>query len=459
MLIINIKSLVGVEPTKGVNRPYVAGADMDVLHSIDNAFVVISPIGSGGNSGRILDYGSMDELGGARGAQNYIAEYVAEHGKDSVVDASGRIVMPSYCDSHTHIVYSGSREGEFIDKIKGMSYEQIAQRGGGILNSADRLREASEDELYAEAEMRVRQMIAAGTGAIEIKSGYGLSAESEMKMLRVVRRLREQMPVAVRANLLAAHAVGREFAGRQGEYVDMIIRDIIPAVAREGLADFIDVFCDKGFFTVQETARMLAAGAAVGIRGKIHANELAESGGIEVGVEYGALSVDHLEFTGDAQIECLLGSFSSPGNSLPISVGSAGSVEGVVYRGTMPTLLPGAAFFLEMEYPPVRKMIDAGLPVALASDYNPGSSPSPSMKFVISLACIKMKMTPAEAINAATLNSAYAMGVSDQYGSVGVGKVGNLQILKPVSSLEFLPYAYTTELVDQVVLGGRLIAL
>lgn len=413
MLLVNIQLLVGVEPSRENLREWVAGAEMDHLGMIENAYLLM-------DGQKIVDYGPMEQL-------------PAEYAKMERLDLKGQIVMPAFCDSHTHIVYAGSREGEFIDKIKGMSYEQIARRGGGILNSSDRLRETSEDELYAQALARVNEMVAQGTGAAEIKSGYGLSLESELKMLRVIKRLKETTPLTIKATLLAAHAVGREFAGRQDEYVDMIVRDIIPAVGREKLADFVDVFCDKGFFTVEQTDRMLKAGAEWGMVPKIHANELAESGGIEIGVANNALSVDHLEFTGPAQIECLKNS------------------------RTMATLLPGAAFFLEMEYPPVRNMISAGLPVALASDYNPGSSPSASMKFVLSLACIKMKMTPAEAINAATLNSAYAMGLSSTHGSIGIGKRANIVVLKPISSLEFLPYAYTADLVDKVILGGKIV--
>lgn len=413
MLLVNIKELVGVEPSKENLREWVAGSEMDHLNVIQNAYLLM-------DGQRIADYGTMEQM-------------PSEYANVERLDLQGQIVMPAFCDSHTHIVYAGSREGEFIDKIKGLSYEQIAQRGGGILNSSDRLRETSEDELYAQALARVNEMVAQGTGAAEIKSGYGLSLESELKMLRVIKRLNETTPLTIKATLLAAHAVGREFAGRQGEYVDMIVRDIIPVVGREKLADYVDVFCDKGFFTVEETDRMLKAGAEWGMAPKIHANELAESGGIEIGVKNNALSVDHLEFTGPAQIECLKNS------------------------RTMPTLLPGAAFFLEMEYPPVRNMIAAGLPVALASDYNPGSSPSASMKFVLSLACIKMKMTPAEAINAATLNSAYAMGLSATHGSIGINKRANLVVLKPISSLEFLPYAYTADLVDKVILGGKIV--
>lgn len=352
---------------------------------------------------------------------------------DEIIDATGKIVMPTFCDSHTHIVYAGSREMEFIDKINGLSYEEIAQRGGGILNSAKRLHDATEEELYAEALARVNEMISMGTGAAEIKSGYGLSTADELKMLRVIKRLRETTPLTIRATFLGAHAVPAEYKGRQSEYVDLIVNEMIPAVGREGLAEFVDSFCDKGFFTCEETERMMVEAAKYGMRPKIHANELALSGGIQIGVKHNALSVDHLEFTGDEEIEVLKGS------------------------GTMPTILPGAAFFLGMEYPPVRKMIDSGLPVALASDFNPGSSPSGNMKFILSLATVIMKLTPEEAINAATINSAYAMGISDTHGSICVGKRANVMILKEMSSLYFMPYAYTSDLIDSVILGGKLV--
>ncbi|MDR1123904.1 MAG: imidazolonepropionase, partial [Elusimicrobiota bacterium] len=352
---------------------------------------------------------------------------------DEIIDAAGAVVLPAFCDSHTHIVYAGSREGEFVDQINGLSYVEIAQRGGGILNSAALLHNATEDELYAAAHARLDEMLAAGTGSVEIKSGYGLNTHDEIKMLRVIRRLKETSPMTIRATFLGAHAVPGEYKGRQGEYVDLICREMLPAVGAEKLADFIDVFCDKGFFTVEETAKMLECGAKYGLRPKIHANELAASGGIQTGVAHNALSVDHLEFTGDEEIACLLKS------------------------ATMPTLLPGAAFFLEMDYPPARKMIDAGLGVALASDYNPGSSPSGNMKFILSLACIKMKMNPNEAVNAATLNGAYAMGVQNTQGSITAGKRADLLITKPVPSLEFLPYFYGAPLTGKMVLGGKIV--
>ncbi len=410
ILIKNIKKLVQVEKSP---RVWVAGADMAKVNSIDNAFLYIE-------KGVIADFGEMAKA--------------PKVSKDvEVIDATGRMVFPSFCDSHTHLVYAGSREIEYIDKIKGLSYEEIAKRGGGILNSAKRLHDASEDELYNQSLQRINEIISLGTGAVEIKSGYGLSTEDELKMLRVIKRLKETTPITIKATFLGAHAVPAEYKGKQGEYVDLIINEMIPMVASEDLADYIDVFCDKGFFTVEETDRMLIAGMKYGLKAKIHANELDYSGGIQVGVKYGAISVDHLEFTGDEEIQCLLKS------------------------ETMPTLLPGAAFFLGMVDPPVRKMINAGLPIAMASDYNPGSSPSGDMKFVMSLGCIKMKMLPEEVINAVTINSAYAMGISDTHGSIAKGKVANVFITKPIPSYEFIPYAYTTKLVDTTILNGKII--
>lgn len=407
LLVKNIKKLVQVE---NLPKRWVAGKEMQNLPCINDAFLLVS-------DGLIADFGPMSEC--------------PELENVKVVDASGRMVFPSFCDSHTHIVYAGSREIEYIDKIRGLSYEEIAKRGGGILNSAQRLREASEDVLFESAMERVSEIISLGTGAVEIKSGYGLSTESELKMLRVARRIKCESPLTVKTTFLGAHAVPVEYKGRQSEYVDLIVKEMIPAVAAERLADYVDVFCDKGFFTVEETDRMLEAASKYGLRPKIHANELDFSGGVQVGVKHSALSVDHLEFMGEKEIAVLLEST------------------------TMPTLLPGAAFFLEMEYPPVRKMIEAGLPVALASDYNPGSSPSGDMKFVLSLACVKMKMLPEEAINAATINSAYAMGISSTHGSISRGKVANFYITKPIPSYEFMPYAYTQKLVDEVYLNGK----
>lgn len=407
LLVKNIGRIVGIETEGRLRR---CGAEMDRLDTLDDAWLLT-------DGERIAAFGRMSDLG--------------ETDADRIVDAAGGMLFPSFCDSHTHLVYAGSREQEFLDKINGLSYEEIARRGGGILNSADRLHETSEEELYRQAMERIREIIAMGTGCVEIKSGYGLSTEDELKMLRVIRRIRETSPLEVRATFLGAHAVARAYRGRQGEYVDLICREMLPAVAREGLADFIDVFCDAGFFTVEETERMLAEGRRYGLRGKIHANELAVSGGVQAGVRCGTLSVDHLERSGAEEIEALRGS------------------------ETMPTLLPGAAFFLGMSYPPAREMIRAGLGVALASDYNPGSSPSGNMRMVVALASIRMRMTPAEAIHAATLNGAYAMGLSDRFGSITPGKTANFFLTRPMPSVEFFSYAYQTPLIDRVFLRGE----
>ena len=349
------------------------------------------------------------------------------------IDAEGGFVMPAFCDSHTHIVYAGCRDGEFRDKIAGLSYEEIAARGGGILNSADLLHETSEDELYHQAMVRVNEIMAMGTGAVEIKSGYGLTVEDELKMLRVIRRIKETTPLTVKANFLGAHAVGRAYKGRQSEYVDLVCNEMLPRVAEEGLADYVDVFCDTGFFTVEETDRILAEAAKYGITPKIHANELEVSGGVQVGVKHNALSVDHLEKTTEVEIEALRGS------------------------GTMPTMLPGCSFFLGIPYGNAKGYIEAGLPVALASDYNPGSSPSGNMRFVMALGCIRMRLTPEQSFNACTINSAYAMGVSDIVGSITKGKKANIIITKPVPSLAFIPYSHQTPVISRVMLDGKII--
>ena len=347
----------------------------------------------------------------------------------TVVDAAGGAVLPSFCDSHTHLVYAGSREQEFTDKINGLSYEEIARRGGGILNSADRLHDMSEDDLYHASMQRVNEIIRKGTGAVEIKSGYGLNTADELKMLRVIRRIKESSPVTVVSTFLGAHAVARGHC--QSDYVDMVVNEMLPAVAAEGLADYVDVFCDRGFFTPEETIRILETGMKYGLRGKIHGQELAPSGGVEVAVRCGALSVDHLESMTDDDITMLKGS------------------------DVMPTALPGTSFFLNMPFAPARKMIQQGLGVAVASDYNPGSTPSGDMKFVVSLACIKMRLQPAEALNAATLNSAYAMGLSHTHGSIAVGKVANCFVTEPIPSLDYIPYAYTQPVIRRVFLNGR----
>ena len=407
LLVKNIGYIVGIDDSR---RTRVAGEDMSNIGMLENAWLLTE-------GERICDYGTMESMPNEEGHE--------------VIDAKGGWLFPSFCDSHTHIVYAGSREQEFLDKINGLSYEEIAKRGGGILNSADRLHDTSEEELYRQAMERIDEIVSMGTGLVEIKSGYGLTLEDELKILRVIRRIKESAPLAVRATFLGAHAVGRAYKGRQSDYVEHVCNEMIPAVAKDGLADFVDVFCDKGFFTVEETAKIIETGARYGLRAKIHANELAISGGVEVGVEHNALSVDHLESMGEEQIEALKGS------------------------ETMPTMLPGCAFFLGIGYPPARKMIDAGLAVALASDYNPGTAPSGNMRFVASLASIKMKMTPAEALNAATLNSACAMGESMDYGSITRGKVANFYITKPLPSLAYLPYAHQTPIIKEIILKGK----
>jgi len=411
LLIKNIKSLVNIQDE---STKFVAGKDLQNLNCINNAYLLIE-------EDKISDYGKMDEL--------KLNDFDGE-----TLDAEGRLVFPSFCDSHTHLVYAGSREVEYSDKIRGLSYEEIAKRGGGILNSAKLLHNTSEDSLYEQSLKRINEIIGFGTGAVEIKSGYGLTVEDELKMLRVIKRLKETTPVTIKSTFLGAHAVPAEYKGKQDDYVNIVINEMIPQVASEDLADYIDVFCDKGFFTVAQTDRILMAGLKYGLRPKIHANELDYSGGIQVGVKYDALSVDHLEFTGDDEIKALKNS------------------------ETMPTLLPGAAFFLGMIDPPVRKMIDAGLPIALASDYNPGSSPSGNMKFIMSLGTIKLRMLPEEVIQATTINGAYAMGVNDEMGSITKGKKANVYITKKIPGYEFMPYAYTSHLIDKVILNGKLIS-
>lgn len=405
-LITNIKSLVQVEDTA---REAVCGKDMAEVKTIENAYLLIE-------DDKIADFGTMDTL---------------SENADMTIDAKQRFVLPSFCDSHTHLVYAGSREIEYIDKIRGLSYEEIAKRGGGILNSAKRLQEASEDELFEDAMQRLEEIISYGTGAVEIKSGYGLTTEAELKMLRVIRRLKEASPLTIKANFLGAHGVPLEYRGRQGDFVNLVIDEMIPQVAKENLAEFIDVFCDTGFFTVEETARMLEAGTKHGLVPKIHANELDYSGGIEVGVKYGALSVDHLECVGEKEIATLKTS------------------------KTMPTILPGAAFFLNMPYSPARKMIEAGLPVAMASDFNPGSSPSGNMQMVLTFACVNYHLTPQEAINATTINSAYAMGISRTHGSIAKGKQANFYITKDIPTIEYIPYYYGTNKVERTFLNGK----
>ena len=400
-LITNIGILAGTTETSLLQRK---GSEMKVYETHQNAWLLVE-------DGFFKDWGtdSPPDIIDA-----------------DIINAEGGAVLPSFCDSHTHLVYADSREQEFVDKIKGLSYEEIARRGGGILNSTDRLHQMSEEELYEQSMHRIDEIIRKGTGAVEIKSGYGLRTEDELKMLRVIRRIRETSPIKVVSTFLGAHAVARGMT--QKDYVELVISEMIPAVA--SLADFIDVFCDRGFFTPEETARILEAGAHYGLRPKIHGQELADSGGVEVAVKHQALSVDHLESMTDRDIKLLHNS------------------------DTMPTCLPGTSFFLNMPFAPARKMIDEGLGIAIASDYNPGSTPSGDMRFCVSLACIKMRLLPEEAFNAVSINSAYAMGVSDKYGSIAKGKVANFLITKPLPSLAYIPYAYTQPFIREVYLHG-----
>ena len=408
-LIKNIKSLVNTEDN---HRKWVAGNEMSKLNTIDNAYLIIS-------EDKIDDFGKMEDL-----------QEIPE--AEKTIDATGKMVFPSFCDSHTHLVYAGSREIEYGDKIRGLSYEEIAKRGGGILNSAKRLHETSEDSLYEQSLQRVKEIIQLGTGAVEIKSGYGLTVEDELKMLRVIKRLKENTPVTITSTFLGAHSIPSEYKDDPDKYVDVVVNEMIPEVGKENLAEFVDVFCDRGFFTVEQTERILEASAKYGMKPKIHANELDFSGGIQVGVKHGALSVDHLEYTGDKEINELFKS------------------------DTMPTLLPGAALFLGLINPPARDMIQAGLPIALASDYNPGSSPSGNMKLIMSLGTIKLKMLPEEVIHATTINGAYAMGLNDSLGSIAKGKKANLFITKEIPSYEFMPYAYGSYLIDKPILNGEI---
>ena len=405
-LVTNIGILAGLDTEL---KPRLSGKDMSFFKTMTNAWLLVE-------DGKFKAWGKMTDLP----ANGFAA--------DEEIDAKGGCVMPSWCDPHTHIVYAGSREAEFVDKIRGLSYAEIAKRGGGILNSADLLHSLSEDELYREAMLRVREIEQKGTGCVEIKSGYGLNTADELKMLRVIQRIKSTTKMKVKSTFLGAHAVGRGYS--QADYVDLVVNEMIPEVGREKLADFVDVFCDEGFFTPSETSRILEAASKWGMKPKIHADELASSGGVEVGVEHGALSVDHLESMTVDEIELLRGT------------------------DTMPTVLPGTSFFLNLPYGKARQMVDSGLAVAVASDYNPGSTPSGDMKFIVSLACIKLRLLPAEAINAATINAAAAMGESHSYGSIAVGKVANFFITEPIPSVDFIPYAYTSPIIKSTHLAG-----
>lgn len=417
ILIKNIGELAGITPPGMLRKQ---GSEMDEVTSIKNAYLLAQ-------NGKISGFGPMTECPGA--GRGRLACDIPEPDGWEIMDAGGGMVLPTFCDSHTHICYAGSREQEFIDKIAGLSYAEIASRGGGILNSADLLHRTSEEELYSQTMERVKEMTAKGTGAIEIKSGYGLTLEDELKMLRVIRRIKETTSVMIKATFLGAHAIGRGYSHEA--YVDLVCNEMIPAVASEKLAEYVDVFCEEGFFSVSDADRIMSAGEAHGLVPKIHANQLACSGGVQIAAAHDALSVDHLEDTGEAEIEALRG------------------------KRTMPTMLPGASFFLNMQYGRAKEYIKAGLGVALASDYNPGSSPSGDMRFVMALGCIKMRLTPAQAFNACTLNSAYAMGVSDTLGSISVGKAASLIITKPLPSLAYISYCHQSPFIHKVILADN----
>ena len=410
MLISNIKSLVGIDLQSG---KIISGKGMSSIACMEDSFLLIE-------NDRIKDFGKMSDLKSNPGKHQ------------SEINASGKFVLPSYCDSHTHLVYASGREQEFADRIKGLSYQEIANRGGGILNSVKKIRESSEEELYQSAWERLDEMMMQGTGAVEIKSGYGLDLENELKMLRVIKLLRSNHPLTIKATFLGAHAVPVEFKGRNEKYVDVLINEMIPAVAQEKLADFCDVFCEDGYFSKDETIKILEAAKMYDMIPKVHAEQLSHSGGIEAGVQSNAISVDHLEYADENDMALLKNS------------------------GVMPTLLPGAQFFLQLPYPPARKMIDAGLPLAIASDFNPGSSPSGNMNVMIALGCIQYRITPEEAINAATINSAYAMGLNQTHGSIAIGKMANVFITKKIPSLAFLPYSFGSSLIETVIINGKI---
>ena len=409
LLIKNIKSLVQVrEP----NCLKVSGAEMKELPCIENAWMAV-------DNGLIADYGSMEDFPGIEDWKGL-----------EIIDCEGKLILPCYADSHTHIVYAGNREGEFVDRINGLSYEEIFERGGGILNSAKKLSETSEDDLFNQSMVRLKEVISQGTGSIEIKSGYGLSVESELKMLRVIKRIKDLNILPVKATFLGAHALPLDYKQDKAGYINLIINDMLPAISAEKLADYIDVFCEQNYFTYEETKQILEAGKKHGLTPKVHAEQLSHFGGIKAGVECGAISVDHLEFCDDTDIALLKQS------------------------NTMATVLPGAAFFLGLPLPPARKMIDAGLPIAFASDFNPGSCPSGNMNFMMSLGCVQYKLTPEEVINACTINSAYAMNASHEVGSITIGKKANFFITKPISSYGFIPYSYGSNLIESVYLSG-----
>ncbi|TGD59786.1 imidazolonepropionase [Flavobacterium humi] len=409
ILITNIKELLQIREA-AIDK--VSGADMAVLPKIDNAYLLIE-------NNLIADFGTMEDCPDISTGQ--------------VIDATGKTVLPSWVDSHTHIVYAGNRIQEFADRINGLSYEEIANRGGGILNSAKKLNETPEEEIYNQSKLRLEEIMQQGTGAVEIKSGYGLTVEGELKMLRVIKKLAENYPVKIKATFLGAHAFPMQYKENHAAYLDVIINEMLPKIAEEKLADYIDAFLETGYFSVEETERIMAAGKQYGLISKIHVNQFTAINGIEACVKHGALSVDHLEIVTDEDIEVLKNS------------------------DTMPVALPSCSYFISIPYTPARKMISAGLPLALATDFNPGTTPSGNMNFVVATACIKMKMTPEEAINAATINGAYAMGISATHGSITKGKHANLIITKPLASYYQLPYAFGSNLIDQVIIEGQLL--
>jgi imidazolonepropionase len=409
-IITNIKQLVNVREESKLLR----GKELSVLPSIENAYLVVE-------NGMIAAYGSMQNL------------TLQSSNLKQTVDASGQFILPCWCDSHTHLVFAASREEEFVDKIKGMSYGEIAAKGGGILNSAKKLNAMKEDELFDLAWIRLNEVIGLGTGAIEIKSGYGLSVEGELKMLRVIKKLKERSPIPVKATFLGAHTYPLEYKEDHQGYIDLIIHEILPVIAKEKLADYIDVFCETGFFSAEETETICNAGIRHGLRPKIHANQLNFSGGVETGIKVGAISVDHLETV------------------------NGGIIDKLSKSNTIGTLLPTAAFFLRMPFQPARQIIDAGCAVSLASDYNPGSSPSGNMNLVVAMSCTGMRMLPEEAINAATINGAFAMGLQNEVGSITIGKKANLVFTKPISSLAYLPYSFGSNLIDKVMINGEII--
>ena len=417
LFVKNIKKLVGVR--QEAPQSPLKGKEMETLPCLDNAWLLTE-------GDRIKAFGEMSGT-----APETIG--AMEDGADGVIDAAGRMVFPSYCDSHTHLVYAGSREMEFMDKLRGLSYQEIARRGGGILNSVELLHNTPEDDLLRQTLVRAWEIISLGTGAVEIKSGYGLTVEDEVKMLRVARRVGEETPLRVRTTFLGAHAVPARYKGNREGYVDEIIRDIMPAVAAEGLADYVDIFVEEGFFTVEDASRIFEAAARYGMQPKVHANQMSFSGGVQVGVKYGAASVDHLEFTGPEEFRVLQDS------------------------GTIATLLPGATFFLDMDYPKAKQMLEYDLPLAIASNYNPGSCPSGDMKFMMALAMIKMRLTPETVLNAATVNGSFAMGAAAEYGSITPGKKASFFITKEIPSYEFVPYSFTSQLIEEIVLNGKII--